>query len=63
MLMAGSPTSVTVICSHRLPEQLIDAAFLDRVHGYLPGWEVPKITPASLANGGRVRHRLFLAKF
>jgi ATP-dependent Lon protease len=34
-----------------LPEQLIDSAFLDRLHGYLPGWEVPKITPASLANG------------
>jgi ATP-dependent Lon protease len=34
-----------------LPEALIDAAFLDRVHGYLPGWEVPKITPAALAQG------------
>jgi ATP-dependent Lon protease len=34
-----------------LPAALIDAAFLDRVHGYLPGWEVPKITPASLAAG------------
>jgi ATP-dependent Lon protease len=34
-----------------LPSELIDSAFLDRVHGYLPGWEVPKITPASLSNG------------
>jgi ATP-dependent Lon protease len=34
-----------------LPEALIDAAFLDRIHGYLPGWEVPKITPAALATG------------
>jgi ATP-dependent Lon protease len=34
-----------------LPEQLIDSAFLDRLHGYLPGWEIPKITPSSLANG------------
>ena len=34
-----------------LPEQLIDSAFLDRVQGYLPGWEVPKITPAALAIG------------
>jgi ATP-dependent Lon protease len=34
-----------------LPEALIDAAFLDRIHGYLPGWEVPKITPAALAQG------------
>ncbi|HZU36735.1 MAG TPA: BREX system Lon protease-like protein BrxL [Gemmataceae bacterium] len=34
-----------------LPAQLIDSAFLDRIHGYLPGWEVPKITPAALAQG------------
>jgi ATP-dependent Lon protease len=34
-----------------LPEPLIDAAFLDRLHGYLPGWEVPKITPGALARG------------
>ncbi len=34
-----------------LPSELIDSAFQDRMHGYLPGWEVPKITPASLATG------------
>lgn len=34
-----------------LPAELIDSAFLDRIHGYLPGWEIPKITPASLASG------------
>jgi ATP-dependent Lon protease len=34
-----------------LPPELIDSAFQDRMHGYLPGWEVPKITPASLATG------------
>jgi ATP-dependent Lon protease len=34
-----------------LPEGLIDSAFLDRVHGYVPGWEIPKITPAALAEG------------
>ncbi len=34
-----------------LPEELIDSAFLDRIHGYIPGWEVPKITPGSLATG------------
>src|SRR5262249_44946730 len=33
-----------------LPSELIDSAFLDRVHGYLPGWEIPKITTASLAS-------------
>jgi ATP-dependent Lon protease len=34
-----------------LPGNLIDSAFLDRVHGYLPGWEIPKLTPAHLATG------------
>jgi ATP-dependent Lon protease len=34
-----------------LPDELIDTAFLDRLHGYLPGWEIPKITPEALANG------------
>jgi ATP-dependent Lon protease len=34
-----------------LPDQLEDSAFLDRIHGYLPGWEIPKITPAALVAG------------
>ena len=34
-----------------LPGTLIDSAFHDRMHGYIPGWEVPKITPASVATG------------
>lgn len=34
-----------------LPDEIIDSAFHDRMHGYIPGWEVPKITPASLATG------------
>jgi len=34
-----------------LPEALIDSAFQDRIHGFLPGWEVPKITPASISKG------------
>ena len=34
-----------------LPPEIIDAAFFDRVHGYIPGWEVPKIGPASVATG------------
>jgi ATP-dependent Lon protease len=34
-----------------LPKELQDSAFLDRVHGYLPGWELPKISRASLATG------------
>lgn len=27
------------------PEVMIDTAFLDRMHFYLPGWEVPKLRP------------------
>jgi len=34
-----------------LPDELIDSAFQDRMHGFIPGWEVPKITPASIATG------------
>jgi ATP-dependent Lon protease len=34
-----------------LPAPLLDAAFLDRIHGYLPGWEIPKVSEASLAQG------------
>jgi len=32
-----------------LPDFLQVVAFLDRVHGYLPGWEIPKLTPDSYA--------------
>jgi len=35
-----------------LPKAMIDPAFLDRLHYYLPGWEVPKL-----------EHRLFTAHF
>ncbi|MBI4606626.1 MAG: BREX system Lon protease-like protein BrxL [Planctomycetes bacterium] len=34
-----------------LPDELVDAAFLDRIHGYLPGWEIPKVTRACLWRG------------
>ena len=34
-----------------LPDELIDAALIDRIHGYLPGWEIPKLTPQSFATG------------
>ena len=34
-----------------LPEELQDAAFLDRLHGFLPGWEVPKVRPENYAQG------------
>jgi ATP-dependent Lon protease len=35
-----------------LPEELAeDPAFLDRLHAYLPGWEMPKIQPENYAFG------------
>ncbi|HUT58468.1 MAG TPA: BREX system Lon protease-like protein BrxL, partial [Phycisphaerae bacterium] len=34
-----------------LPPELQDTAFLDRVHAYLPGWEIPKIRPENYATG------------
>jgi ATP-dependent Lon protease len=34
-----------------LPDELQDAAFLDRIHCYLPGWEMPKIRPENYAIG------------
>ena len=27
------------------PEEMIDCAFFDRFHGYIPGWEIPKMRP------------------
>ena len=29
------------------PEYLQEIAFLDRIHAYLPGWEIPKLSPSS----------------
>ena len=34
-----------------LPDQLIDSAFQDRMHAYIPGWEMPKITTAAVGKG------------
>ena len=34
-----------------LPDELQDAAFLDRIHAYMPGWEMPKIRPENYADG------------
>jgi hypothetical protein len=35
-----------------LPAELRhDTAFLDRIHAYLPGWEIPKIAQANYATG------------
>ena len=32
------------------PDAMIDAAFFDRMHAYLPGWEIPKMRPEYLTN-------------
>lgn len=34
-----------------LPQELQDTAFLDRLHAFLPGWELPKIRPENYAQG------------
>ncbi len=34
-----------------LPEELRDSAFIDRLHGFIPGWELPKLEPSSFATG------------
>lgn len=34
-----------------LPRELSDAAIADRIHGFIPGWELPKISEAVLADG------------
>lgn len=34
-----------------LPAELQDTAFLDRVHAFLPGWELPKLTPGDVDRG------------
>lgn len=46
-----TPSEVYTHLFEELPVALIDAAFLDRLHGYVPGWEVPKISHNSLARG------------
>ncbi|MBF0121232.1 MAG: protease Lon-related BREX system protein BrxL [Desulfobacterales bacterium] len=32
------------------PEEMIDSAFFDRIHCYIPGWEIPKMKPEFLTN-------------
>lgn len=46
-----APSEVYTHLFEELPAALIDAAFLDRIHGYIPGWEIPKISHSSLARG------------
>ena len=32
------------------PDEMIDAAFFDRFHAYIPGWEIPKMRPEFFTN-------------
>ena len=32
------------------PETMIDSAFFDRMHSYVPGWEIPKMRPEYFTN-------------
>jgi len=32
------------------PETMIDSAFFDRIHAYIPGWEIPKMKPEYFTN-------------
>ena len=32
------------------PDIMIDAAFFDRFHAYIPGWEIPKMRPEYFTN-------------
>ena len=44
----NQPVDTLVKTSHLLapfPEAMIDAAFFDRFHAYIPGWEIPKMRP------------------
>ncbi len=34
-----------------LPEELQDTSFLDRIHAFQPGWEIPKVQPENYAQG------------
>jgi ATP-dependent Lon protease len=44
----NQPVDTLVKTSHLLapfPQPMIDSAFFDRFHAYIPGWEVPKMRP------------------
>jgi len=55
MVFVGNIDNVSTLLktSHLLspfPEAMIDAAFFDRFHAYIPGWEVPKMRPEFFTN-------------
>ena len=49
----NQPVDTLVKTSHLLapfPDTMIDPAFFDRFHAYIPGWEVPKMRPEFFTN-------------
>ena len=49
----NQPVDVLIKTSHLLapfPETMIDSAFFDRFHAYIPGWEIPKMRPEFFTN-------------
>lgn len=49
----NQPVTTLVRTRHLLvpfPDEMIDAAFVDRFHAYIPGWEVPKMKPEYFTN-------------
>ena len=55
MVFVGNIDNVKTLLktSHLLspfPDAMIDAAFFDRFHAYIPGWEIPKMRPEFFTN-------------
>jgi len=55
MVFVGNISHVDTLVktSHLLtpfPDAMIDAAFFDRFHAYIPGWEIPKMRPEFFTN-------------
>src|SRR5947209_4062916 len=49
----NQPVDTLVKTSHLFapfPEAMIDSAFFDRMHAYVPGWEIPKMRPEFFTN-------------
>jgi ATP-dependent Lon protease len=49
----NQPVDTLVKTSHLFapfPEVMIDSAFFDRLHAYVPGWEIPKMRPEFFTN-------------
>ena len=49
----NQPVDTLVKMSHLFvpfPETMIDSAFFDRFHAYVPGWEIPKMRPEFFTN-------------